>query len=204
MPARKPPSKQTRHGEAKPTPVRVQSLVLERPEPPSDLLDSTLEAWDAFWTSPLADYVQVTDLLSLKRLFVDYDELERTRAALYKDPGPKPDEREYESHNDFQHAMGEYNAAKAAAGRLIRDPRGGLKLNPLLLHLRTLEKNIISQEDRFGFSLRARQELGLNEIRARTLAEQNAAQIGTHGDQDEDSTQDDDEPRATLRLAPTD
>lgn len=200
MPPRKPDSKRTRHGESKPKVQRVQALVLDRPEPPPDLLESTLESWDAFWDSPLADYVQRTDLPALRRLFIDYDELDRTRAAMYRDPGPKPEEGEYpdESHNEYQHRIGEYNATVAAQGRLVRNPRGGLSLNPLLNHMRILESNIIKQEDRFGFNLRARQELGLNEMRARTLAEQNAMQVG--GDDDDEG----DDPRATLRLAPVD
>lgn len=196
MPTKKPPAKSQRHGEKPKVPARVQAFALDAPEPPPNLLPVITQAWDEFWTSPLADFIQRTDLLALRRLFTDYDELERTRAALYKEAGPKPDEAEYESHNDYQHAMGEYNAAVLANGRLIRDPRGGLRINPLLSHMRVLESNIIKQEDRFGFSLRSRQELGLNEIRARTLAEQNALQLG--GD---DDGPDDDDPRTSLHLA---
>lgn len=174
--------------------MQAQTLDRVTPAPPESLLPEIEAAWFEFWVSPLAEYMQHTDLLALRRLFMDYDELERTRAAMYTDPGPKPEETDYETYNDWQHAIGEYNAAVAANGRLTRDPRGGLRINPLLSHYRMVEANIIKQEDRFGFSLRARQELGLNEMRARTLAEQNTAQVM-------DAQDDEPDPRAALRLA---
>ena len=163
------------------------------PDPPTILLPHVKLWWEIFWDSPLADFMHKTDLPALHRLWINYDDLERTRAALYKEAPPKPVQAIGEGHNDFQMRVREWRVLEQAAGRLHAGSHG-VAINPLLTHMRALEKNIIALEDRFGFTLRARQELGLNEMRARSLAEQNAKQIEDNDDSDEDE----DDPRTVL------
>jgi hypothetical protein len=190
--------RQSRHRKA--SLEHAPTVEIVAPEPPEGLLPRVEAAWYRFWASDLAPFVRPTDLGALERLFIDIDEWHRTRAAFYKDPPPKPVQRKDEGHNDYQIRLGEWRIAAQSIGRLIRSDKG-LRLNPLLTHMRALERSIATLEDRFGMSLRSRQELGLNRMRALTLAEHNAQ--GSHDDKDEDDEgpPGDDDPRAALHLA---
>lgn len=194
-PMRKPPeTRQHRGGE----PKEILPAHIEAPEPPGNLLKATVKRWDIFWASPVATLIQQTDLPALERLFVNYDELERTRRAMYKDPPPKPERGPNESHNEFQIRLSEWRVAAQSIGRLIKSDKG-LKLNPLLVHMKQLERNIDALEDRFGLTLRARQELGLTRLKAKTLAEI----TGDNGHQDaiDGEAEEEPDPRASLRIA---
>lgn len=149
---------------------------MDIPPPPSHLLPVIQEWWIDFWQSPIASSMRPTDMPALSRLFGMYDELERTRAAVHEDPPPRPERFPDEPNNDWWHRFAEWRRISAANGRLIASPKGGMILNPLLRYITTLSKDIMYLEDRFGFTLRARQELGLNAIKAQSLAEQNAQQ----------------------------
>lgn len=147
------------------------------PNSPRNLLDVTRHMWDDFWVSDLAPFVRRTDLPALRRLFTMYDELERTRAALYKEPPARPTQAPSESHNDWQMRMRQWRIETQAQGRLTPSPKGGVSLNPLLSHMARLESQIVALEDRFGLSVRSRMDLGLTVLKAESLADQNAAQL---------------------------
>jgi hypothetical protein len=72
-----------------------------------------------------------------------------------------------------------------------------MKLNPLLRYRLEIEERITALEDRFGFNLQARQRLGLNALRAESLEQLNARQQAEHDEEDDD-------PRAGLRVVPID
>ena len=192
MSRRKLPDQRKGAQPAAPEIVKLEHQTIEAPPAPLDLLPATLQTWKTYWRSPISDFVQETDLPALERLFELYDEWARTRGALYKEPPPKPEQMPGEPHNAFQIRLSEYNVARQSVGRLIRTDKG-LKLNPLLSHMRALEKSIVALEDRFGFTLRSRQELGLNRLRAKTLAEQNVHQLTRTG-----STELEEDPRDAL------
>ena len=146
------------------------------PDPPANLTKEVQEWWADFWESPIASAMRPTDVPAITRLFQMYDELERTRAAILEDPPPEPVREIDEDNNSWWHRYSEWRLRAAASGRLVSSPKGGLALNPLLRYITTLSKDIMYLEDRFGFTLRSRQELGLNAIKAQSLAEQNAQQ----------------------------
>jgi P27 family predicted phage terminase small subunit len=54
------------------------------PGPPPGLLALTKSAWEAFWTTPLAQLITDADLPALHRLFDLYDELDRIWRAAKK------------------------------------------------------------------------------------------------------------------------
>jgi P27 family predicted phage terminase small subunit len=57
------------------------------PDPPSGLLKKTTQRWEAFWTSPVAALVDRTsDMPALERLFELYDDCDRYRTAIRKNP----------------------------------------------------------------------------------------------------------------------
>ena len=177
--------------------------IVGKPSPPPNLCEVATEFWDAFWASPLAALVAPTQLPALRRLFMMYDELEKAREAIHAEPPPKPEQEEDEDHYSFMARISDWNTLRMSQGRLVKTGHGGLRLNPLLDHMARLEVRIRDLEDRFGLSLRSHQELGLNVIRARTLAEQNAHQMEERGHQDalEVGSVDDDDPRAAIHVA---
>ena len=63
--------------------VRIGGRVAEAPPAPDPkLLAITRTAWEEFWASPLARLVSTsTDLMALRRLFMFYDEQERSLRA---------------------------------------------------------------------------------------------------------------------------
>lgn len=63
--------------------VSIGARVAEAPPPPDPkLLAITRQAWEEFWASPLARLVSTTtDLMALRRLFMFYDEQERSMRA---------------------------------------------------------------------------------------------------------------------------
>jgi len=66
-------------------PVRG-GLTAEGPPAPRGLLRITRRAWADYWTSPLAGLVETrTDLMALRRLFLFYDEHERSLTAYRKE-----------------------------------------------------------------------------------------------------------------------
>jgi len=167
-------------------------FVLEPPPPPKNLTPTVRMFWDNFWDSSLADYIHKTDLPALYRLFYLYNENEETHAAMHTDPPPRPEQGEDEGHNDYLSRLADWNHARKSMGRLIPGT-SGLKLNPMLKHIDTIQDDLLALEDRFGLSLRARQMLGLNQIRAKTLLEQNQTQAAAVLDEP-----DDDDPVAAL------
>lgn len=63
--------------------VTIAPVVAMAPPPPDPrLLAITRQAWEEFWASPLARLVSTTtDLMALRRLFMFYDEQERSMRA---------------------------------------------------------------------------------------------------------------------------
>jgi hypothetical protein len=173
----KDPQLRQRRNKLKPP---ATGVVLERGRPPAPvgLVPSVVAMWNEFWGSELAPFIRTTDMPALKRLFHHYDELERVRKEL-KPPrrAPEPRRRKGESFNDFERRQARWRRQQAAAGRLVHDDRGGVKVNPLARYALEIEERINALEDRFGFSMKARQQLGLNELKARTLQQQNALQF---------------------------
>jgi hypothetical protein len=166
-------------------PEATRVFIAEPPPPPQNLLPVVRLFWDNFWESPLADYIHKTDLPALYRLFHLYNENELTHEAMHKEPPPRPEQGQDETHNDYLSRLADWNHARKSMGRLIPGT-SGLKLNPLLKYIDGMQADILALEDRFGLTLRARQMLGLNQIRAKTLMEQNQADVKALEEFDDD------------------
>lgn len=115
--------------------VRGLARVPDVPAPPKPggkaLLAVTVQAWEAFWSSPaLAGLVQPADLAALHRLFVLYDDRERMERA--------------------------YRAQPFTAGST-----GQMVVNPAAREIASMDPRISQLEDRFGLTPMARLKLGL-------------------------------------------
>ncbi len=157
-------------------------------KPPSGLCSDVAQGWLDFWDDELSSLVGRLDLPALRRLFVLYDEWERTFVALRAKPPARPKRRAGEDHNDFQRRVAQWNLAVSETGRLVHSPKGGMALNPLLRYLEELEREIVALEDRFSLTPAARQKMGLAELRAQMLAEHNAQFRIEESDGDDDPT----------------
>lgn len=150
---------------------RIDNESLPIPAPPKKLLPSTKRRWQEFWKdSDLASYVQPTDMPSLTRLFVLYDEWQRAHQDVTTEP-KEPVRRVGETNAMFAVRVSIYQRQLAHTGRLVRGAQGQPMLNPLLRYIHELEGDIRALEDRFGFNLNARQKMGLDMLRARNLSQ---------------------------------
>lgn len=101
------------------------------PSPPADLLPTTRDLWEQFWTSAVAASVdRISDLPALHRLWSLYDERERTQRAYRR-----------------------RRLMKGASGQPVVSP-----LQKVLVHL---DGEIRQLEDRFGLTPLARLRLGI-------------------------------------------
>jgi len=109
------------------------------PRAPSGLVPSaqdswragTVERWQEFWCSPLAQQVESSDYGALRRLFGLYDELDRLWEAV--------DE----------------------TGRVVVGSQGQPRPNPLFKQVESFQAEARQLEDRFGLSPMARLRLGI-------------------------------------------
>lgn len=87
MPPRKPADRRQGRGTRD---LELVAGAVEAPPPPHppgrDLLGSTVEAWNALWSSDLATLVKPVDLPPLGRLFRLYDLRERLERTYLQDP----------------------------------------------------------------------------------------------------------------------
>lgn len=133
----------------------AEVLPPSHPKAPGGLLKKTVEQWDRFWTSPVAQLVDRTsDLPALERLFELYDDCYRFRAAVRADP-----------------------MVVGSQGQMVR--------NPFVKDLKDSQAEVRQLEDRFGLSPRARLGLNLTlGATAKTLADLNADFAGGADDDD--------------------
>ncbi|GAB2714484.1 P27 family phage terminase small subunit [Streptomyces bullii] len=158
-PAPKDPERRQRRNAAKDLEVVTGAAVEvpEPPAPPAGLLKRTRDRWAEYWASPVAKLADpVSDLPALERLFVLYDDLERSNAAVKK------------------------------TGHMVTGSQGQAVLNPLLRHIQVTQGEVRQLEDRFGLSPRARLSLNvtLGEA-AKSIADLNS-EFMSGGDDDDD------------------
>jgi phage terminase small subunit len=137
----------------------------------------------------MADYIRSSDMPALIRLFVFYDEFNRAYHDLRYKPRP-PKRKPGEDGAVWNARLAKFKMDLMQTGRIVRGAQGQLAMNPVLRYMDALSKQITALEDRFGFNLATRQKLGLNALRARTLAEQNAMLITDVGDEAEAEAED--------------
>lgn len=102
------------------------------PKPPPGLLIASVRRWERFWTSQVAEVIDLdSDLPTLRRWIEASDEFERT-ARIIKN-----------------------------TGRLVQGSMGQPVLNPLYGLLRDLHAQIARAESEFGMTPMARLRLGL-------------------------------------------
>lgn len=104
---------------------------IQIPDPPPRLLKVTRDDWDAYWSSPLAEAVEIgTDLPAIRRLFTLRDERERAYRGYRKE-------------------------------RFVKGSQGQGVLNPLARHMSAMDTEIRQLEDRLGLTPKARAQLGI-------------------------------------------
>jgi P27 family predicted phage terminase small subunit len=91
----------------------------------------TVERWQEFWMSPLAQQVETSDYGALRRLFGLYDELDRLWEAVEE------------------------------TGRVVVGSQGQPRPNPLFKQVESFQAEARQLEDRFGLSPMARLRLGI-------------------------------------------
>ena len=106
---------------------------LAKPVPAADgsWRETTVERWVAFWGSPLASQVEVSDQGAFRRLFWLYDELDRLREAI------------------------------ELTGRVVDGSQGQPRPNPLYKQVESFQSEARQLEDRFGLSPLSRLRLGI-------------------------------------------
>lgn len=164
-PPRKPEAERKRS--SRPAPIMLSGRVAKAPPPPADLLATTRSAWESFWRSPQAKYVDPsTDLMALVRLFRLYDEQERAYRQL----------------------------TGKGAKRIVEGSKGQPRLSPLYSLIDRLDAKILAVEDRFGLSPRARQNLGVKRAGGSggSLDDLNQGLAGDETPELEDDERDDD------------
>lgn len=126
-----PKPKERRQRRNKPAALVKFPTAVKAPEIPSGLLKATVELWDKFWGSELAQAVEVsTDTAVVQRLFTLYDERERAFRA-YRDE------------------------------RMVIGSQGQAVLNPMARLMSQLDVEIRQLEDRLGMNPVARLRLGI-------------------------------------------
>lgn len=137
------------------------SVGRKAPTAPDGLLEATVEDWEHFWASELAQLVEPdTDLPALERLFGLYDEHRRAMREARKE-------------------------------RVVEGSMGQMVLNPLLKYAESVAKEIRALEDRFGLTPKARLALGVAfGDAARSLSDLNRM-LEDDGDGDEDEAHQD-------------
>ncbi|MER5912329.1 P27 family phage terminase small subunit [Streptomyces sp. NPDC001982] len=158
-PTPKDPDRRQRRNAAQDLAVVAEAAVdlPEPPNPPAGLLKRTRERWAEYWASPVARLADpVSDLPALERLFVLYDDLERSNATVKR------------------------------RGHMVTGSQGQAVLNPLLRHIQVTQGEVRQLEDRFGLSPRARLSLNvtLGEA-AKSLADLNS-EFTSGGEDDDD------------------
>ena len=124
------------------TVVKAESAGFLCPEPPAGLLKSSRETWDQFWSSPIAQAVEMAaDGPRLQRWIEAIDERTRVRRVFRRE-------------------------------RLVTGSQGQPVLNPLAGYLSTLEREIAAAEPAFGMTPIARLRLGIAIGEARRTAAQ--------------------------------
>lgn len=127
------------------------------PSPPSGLLKSTRERWDAFWRSDVSQAIDPgSDRGRLDRWIRWVDEWERAYRSMRKD------------------------------GRVVEGSQGQPRLSPLASYLSTCEAAIQAAEKELGLTPKARADLGIAFVEAkRSIKELNAALDAAEDDPDE-------------------
>ena len=111
----------------------VRSVPLDIPEPPTGLLKATLERWNAYWGSQVAQIARDSagvDLPGLERWILNVDEWSRAMRALRKE-------------------------------RVVAGSMGQATLNPLAAYVAQREAAIRDAEVAYGMTPLARLKLGL-------------------------------------------
>ena len=142
MSVKKPPEKRQGRGtpDAGLLPRVADSAVV--PQPEDTWSAGTVERWQDFWTSPLAQQVEVSDHGALRRLFWLYDEVERLIIAI------------------------------SETGRVVQGSTGQPRANPLYKQVQEFQAEARQLEDRFGLSPKARLTLGITFAEAASSLDQ--------------------------------
>lgn len=124
--------------------IALEGGLRDVPTPPKGWLVSSEEAWRSFWTSGLAQVIQVdTDMPVVERLFSLRDERERMARVVRK-------------------------------SRVVLGSQGQPRANPLYAQITSFDAEIRQLEDRLGLSPIARLRLGVTfGDAARSLADLN-------------------------------
>jgi len=139
--------------------VGVVSRGVSRPVPAADgaWREATVERWTAFWSSPLASQVELSDEGAFRRLFKLYDEIDRLWEAV------------------------------DATGRIVEGSQGQPRPNPLFKQVQEFQAEARQLEDRFGLSPMARLRLGITFADAQaSLDGLNARLAAKMAEQDDD------------------
>ena len=102
----------------------------------------TLERWQDFWTSPLAQQAETSDQGALRRLFWLYNEIELLIVAIEE------------------------------TGRVVKGSTGQPRANPLYKQVQEFQAEARQLEDRFGLSPKARLTLGITFAEAASSLDQ--------------------------------
>lgn len=130
----------------------VPAAMAKAPEPDKAWLSRTKTEWALFWGSEVASLVDGPGEIGLRRLFELVDERHRVRRALAKED------------------------------RVVVGSTGQPTLHPLVKDLRALEANILQLEDRYGFSARAKLNIGVQVVQARQSLEKLNASLAAGDD----------------------
>ena len=112
------------------------------PQPDGAWSAGTVERWQDFWTSPLAQQVETSDHGALRRLFWLYDEVARLTVAIEE------------------------------TGRVVEGSQGQPRANPLYKQVQEFQAEARQLEDRFGLSPKARLQLGVTFAEAASSLDQ--------------------------------
>lgn len=145
MPGPAPKTRSTRQNRIKrPELAIVQSLPVVVPEAPKGLLKGSIERWDAYWHSPVAQIARDSagiDLPGLHRWILNVDEWSRAMRSLRRK-------------------------------RIVHGSMGQPTLNPLAAYLAQREAAIREAESAYGMTPIARLRLGIAVGQARLTAQQ--------------------------------
>lgn len=127
---KKPAERRQRRNKSDVGLVAIDGGKIEQP-PAGGWRPEVVAQWDAFWSSPLAAQVEMSDVPVLLRLFRMYDEIEAMHEAV------------------------------EATGRVVEGSQGQPRPNPLFKQIAEFQSEARQLEDRFGLNPKARLSLGI-------------------------------------------
>lgn len=157
-PPPKPADRRQWRGGPKTVTIPKGNRVVHVPEPPDGLQERTVEQWESYWCSDVAQVVERrSDMAGVRRLFQLYDERDRA----------------------YQGYRGE---------RLVEGSQGQPVINPLAKVMQNLDSEIRQLEDRFGLNPKARLQLGIHMTEARKGLSALMDGLDPYADSDDDDS----------------